>query len=347
MVIVMGTEAAQADIQRVLDRLGEHDCAGELTVGVERTIITVVGPTSPALQEDVRVLPHVDNVVLLAKSYDLAGRGAHPDGTIVMLGNTPVGGDGIAVIAGPSAVESADQIDAVAAALREMGASALSGSALRVGNSPYAFSGLGKDGLRLLAHAGAANGLPVVSEVPTAADVDLVARYVDVLEIAPANMRNIGLLEAAARTGKAIVLHRELSGTLDEWLLSAEHILYAGNPHVILCESGIRTYEPATRTTTDISAVPTLRGLTHLPVIVDASRSAGQAVLVGPLALAAVAAGAHGLRVDVHPNPDRALLDGPQALRPEECLEMLDRVRGLAAALGQTLGPAEAPARGG
>ena len=347
MVIVMSTEAAPADIQRVLDRLAEHDCGGELTVGVERTIITVVGPASPALQQDVRVLPQVDNVVLLAKSYDLAARAARPDGTIVMLGDTPVGGDRIALIAGPSAVESAEQIDAVAAVLGALGASALCGSALRAGDSPYAFRGLGEDGLRLIAHAGAANGLPVVSEVPTAADVELVARYVDVLEIAPANMRNIGLLEAAAGAGKPIILHRAVSGTIDEWLLSAEHILYAGNPQVILCESGIRTYEPATHTTTDISAVPTLRSLTHLPVIVDAARSAGQAALVGPLALAAVAAGAHGLRVDVHPSPERALLDGPQALRPEECREMLDQVRRLAGALGRTLGPAPGSARGG
>jgi 3-deoxy-7-phosphoheptulonate synthase len=337
MVIVMSTDAKEADIQRVLDRLGEQNCRGELTIGVERTIITVVGPSTPALEEDVRIMPYVDSVVRLQKSYKLAGRDGRPDRTPVEVNGVAVGGDAVALFAGPGTVESAAQIDDLGAALREAGAIALTGATMRPEQSPYAFQGLGEDGLRMLAHAAAGNGLATVTEAPSVDRVEIVARYADVLEIGPHNMRNFGLLEAVAATGKPVLLRRDFASTLDEWLLSAEHLLVKGNDQVILCESGLRSFEGATPATTDISAVPMLRSLTHLPVVVDPASSSGAARLVPPLALAALAAGADGLVLTVHPNPQHALVDGPQSLTPAQLASLVAKAEPLLAVLGRSL----------
>ena len=336
MVIVMSTGAGRADIQRVLDRLAESACQGELTVGVERTIITVVGPISPALQDDVRVLAHVENVVLLSKSYGLAGRDSRPERTVVDVAGVPIGGRTLALIAGPGAVESREQIVGLAPTLREAGANLLSGGAMRPGQSPYAFRGLGAEGLQHLAQAGAAAGLKILAEVASPDDVAEVAAHADALEIRPFNMRNFTLLEAVAASGKPVLLRRALSATVDDWLLSAEHILHAGNDQVILCESGIRTFESATPTT-DLSAVPIVRQLSHLPIVVDPARGAGQAALVPPLARAALATGADGLVLTVHPNPDHALADGPQSLTPQQFRQLVADLAPLAAALGRDL----------
>ncbi len=335
MVIVMSTDASQEDIQRVLDRLGEQNCRGELTVGVERTIVTVVGPKSPALQEDVRVLPRVESVVLLSKSYELAGRDSKGQGSVISVGGVTIGGGALTLIAGPGTVESREQIIGLARSLREAGANLLTGGTLRPDQSPYAFRGLGEEGLRYLAEARDETGLGIVSEVANTGLVDVVARHADMLEISPFDMSNFGLLEAAAETGKPIILRRALSATVDDWLLSAEHILYAGNDQVVLCESGIRTYEPATRNTTDLSAIPILKELTHLPVIVEPAHSAGQADLVEPLCLAAIAAGADGLMVEVHPNPAHALADGPQSLTPDQFVSLVGRIARLAPVVGR------------
>ena len=339
MVIVMSAAASQADIAHVLERLAERSCRGELTVGVERTIITVVGPKPPALADDVRALPHVDNVVLLGKSYELAGRETKPAGSVVHVGNVAIGGDALVLIAGPGTVESEEQVVGLARSLRESGAQLLAGGAMRPDQSPYAFRGLGEEGLRHLAAARAATGLPVISDVSSTVDVEIVARYADALEVGPFHMRNFGLLEAVAASGKPVLLRRALSATVDEWLLCAEHILYGGNDQVILCETGIRTFEPATPTTTDISAVPVLKQRTHLPVVVDPARSAGRASLVEPLAMAAVAATADGLIVEVHPDPEHALADGPQSLTPAQFARLAQRLTLLAPALGRRLPP--------
>ncbi len=337
MVIVMGTAATDGDIQRVLERLTEYGCRGELTVGVERTIITVLGPKIPALQEDVRVLPGVDNVVLLSKSYELAGRESKPDGSVVTIDGVSLGGETLAIIAGPGTVESASQIETLAGELRQAGADMLMGGTMTPDQSPYAFRGLGEEGLQYLAQAREASGLLIVNEVVNVSQLETVARYADVLEIGAYNMRNFGLLEVAAATAKPIILRRGLSATIDDWLLSAEHILHAGNERVILCESGIRTYESTMPSTTDVSAVPTLKRMTHLPVIVDPARSAGDASLVGPLALAAVAAGVDGLMLSVHDNPDRALADGPQSLTPDRFHALLASIAALAPTVGRQL----------
>ena len=342
MVIVMSTEATEADIQRVCERLREQNCRAELTVGVERTIITVVGPKTPALQEDVRLLPQVMDVVLLGKSYELAGRDSHPEATVVTVGGegragvVAIGGERLALIAGPGAVESAEQLPELGPALRAAGVGLLMGGSMRPDQSPYAFAGLGEEGLQHLARAREASGLPVVEEVPNTAALATVARYVDGLVVSAFNMSNFGLLEAMAATGKPMILRRGLSATLDEWLLSAERVLLAGNPQVVLCESGIRTFETAAHGTIDLSAIPALKRLTHLPVIADPARGSGQAALVPELALAAVAAGADGLMLEVHPRPERALADGPQSLDGEQLVALSGRMATLASAVGRS-----------
>ena len=341
VVIVMSTEATEADIERVRERLREQNCRAELTVGVERTIITVVGPKTPALQEDVRVLPQVMDVVLLGKSYELAGRDSHPEATVVTVGGegtgaVAIGGERLALIAGPGTVESAEQLQELGPALGAAGVGLLMGGSMRPDQSPYAFAGLGEEGLQHLARAGETSGLPVVEEVPNTAALATVARYADGLVVSAFNMSNFGLLEAMAGTGKPMILRRGLSATLDEWLLSAERVLLAGNPQVVLCESGIRTFETATHGTIDLSAIPALKRLTHLPVIADPARGSGQAALVPELALAAVAAGADGLMLEVHPRPERALADGPQSLDREQLVALSERIATLAPAVGRS-----------
>ena len=335
MVIVLSADATPAAVQQVLELLAEQGCRGELTVGVERTIITVVGPISPALQEDVRVLPHVDGVVPIGKPYRLASRLSNPAGTVVQVGAVAIGDGSVTVLAGPGTVESVEQIESVTALLTQQGGALLWGGALRPGPSPYGFRGMGAEGLQHLAVAGRRRGLPVVSDVPTVGDIESVAASADMLEIGPSNMRNYGLLADAARSGKPILLHRDVAATIDEWLLSAEHLLNAGNRRVVLCESGIRAYDPSTALVADLSAVPVLKSLTHLPVVVDPSHAAGGADLVAALALAALAAGADGLAIQVHPHPEHALTDGPQSLNPEQYSALLVRVRTLASALGR------------
>ena len=337
MVIVMSAGAAQADIDRVLAHLEQSGCRGELTVGVERTIVTVLGPETPELQEEMRTLPLVESVVQLGKSYKLASLDPERQSSTVKVGNVRVGGGGLVIMAGPAAVETGGDPSALAASLKERGVSLLWGGAMRPGQSPYAFRGTGEEGLRCLAAAGKAAGLSVVSEVPSVAEVGLIASYVDALEIGPFNMRNFGLLEAAAATDMPILLHRGLSATIDEWLLSAEHVLHAGNDRVVLCESGIRSYDGATSATLDVSAVPVLKELTHLPVLVNPARGTGRADLVERLALAAIAAGADGLAIEVHSQPGQALVDGSQSLPLDPYGEMVRRVEVLALALDRPL----------
>ncbi len=337
MVIVMSTEAAQADVERVLASLEEHGCHGELTVGVERTIVTVVGPQAPELPQEMRTLPRVDSVVQLGKSYKLASKDPARAASSVEIGSVCVSEGSLTIMAGPGAVEEGHDLEALAVSLRAQGVSLLWGGAMRPGQSPYAFRGAGEEGLQRLAAAGEAAGLAVVSEVPSVAEVATIAPYVDVIEIGPFNMQNFGLLEAAAETGRAILLHRGLSATVDEWLLSAEHVLHAGNEQLVLCESGIRSYDSSTPATLDLSAIPVLKGLTHLPVLVDPARGAGRADLVERLALAAVAAGADGLAIEVHPAPSQALVDGAQSLALQQYGELVQRLDLLAQALGRPL----------
>jgi len=273
--------------------------------------------------------------------YPLAARAARAGRTVVDVGEGPgavrFGEVPVPIIAGPCAVESWEQLAAAASAARTAGARLLRGGAFKPRTSPYAFQGLGEEGLRLLARARAATGLPVVTEVMTAGAVAMVAEYADALPIGARNMQNTDLLRACGRAGRPVLLKRGPAATVEELLLAAEYVLEAGNPRVILCERGIRTFEPATRNTLDLSAVALLRELTHLPVIADPSHGTGRRDLVVPMALAAIAAGADGLLVEVHPDPDQALSDGPQSLTPAQLQDLVTRARAVAGAVGRTV----------
>jgi 3-deoxy-7-phosphoheptulonate synthase len=279
--------------------------------------------------------PGVQETMRVTRPYKLTGREMHPHDTIVDVSGIKVGGGDCVVIAGPCAVESEEQIMTTAYAVREAGATMLRGGAFKPRSSPYTFRGLGKLGLELLAQARAETGLPIVTEVMTPTDVDLVAQYADLLQIGARNMQNYQLLEEVGRTGKPVLLKRGMSATFDEWLLSAEYIVAQGNPNVILCERGIRTFETATRNTMDLNAVALAKRRSHLPVIADPSHGTGKWYLVQPLALAALAAGADGLAIEVHPDPDRARSDGGQSLTLENFAALMPRLAAVTAAVGK------------
>jgi 3-deoxy-7-phosphoheptulonate synthase len=271
------------------------------------------------------------------KPYKLASRDALPANTIVRVGDLRIGGDELVVMGGPCTVESREQLLDTARAVKAAGARVLRGGAYKPRTSPYSFQGLGEQGLEYLAEAREATGLPVITEVLDTADVELVARYTDILQLGTRNMQNFALLRAVGATDKPVLLKRGMSATIEEWLMAAEYMLAAGNPNVILCERGIRTFETAVRNTLDLSAVPVVKQLSHLPVIVDPSHAAGQRYLVKPLSLAAAAVGADGLLIEVHPDPDAALCDGPQSLGLEQFQELMVEVGRVAGMVGRTV----------
>src|SRR5690606_15445805 len=284
----------------------------------------------------------VERCVRIVQPYKLASRQFRPEPTGVEVGGRRIGGSELTVIAGPCAVESEEQIVTAARMVKEAGATMLRGGAFKPRTSPYSFQGLAEEGLRLLAVARAETGLPVVTEVMDTEDVELVAEYADMLQIGARNMQNFPLLKEAGRSGKPVLLKRGLSATIEEWLMAAEYIISAGNPNVVLCERGIRTFETATRNTLDLNAVPVVKELSHLPIIVDPSHGTGKWRYVTPMARAAVAAGADGLMVEVPPDPENAVSDGQQSLKPEKFRELMREVRAAARALGRELAAAVA-----
>ncbi|WP_322494877.1 3-deoxy-7-phosphoheptulonate synthase [Chloroflexus sp.] len=335
MIVVMETGSTQSQIEAVLARLREHNLRGHLTVGEERTVVAVVGAAiPPTLREELEHFDGVKETVRITQPYKLVSREVKPHDTIVQVGEVKVGGGHLAIIAGPCSVESEEQIKATARAVREAGANMLRGGAFKPRSSPYSFRGLGEYGLQLLAQARAETGLPIVTEVMTPADVELVAKYADVLQIGARNMQNYQLLEEAGRSGMPVLLKRGLSATIEEWLLSAEYIIAQGNPNIILCERGIRTFETATRNTLDLNAVAVVKKRSHLPVIVDPSHGTGKWYLVPPLTLAAIASGADGVIIEVHPDPDRAKSDGGQSLNHENFMNLMPKLRAVAKAVG-------------
>lgn len=336
MIVVMRSNATEEELNAVLARVQEHGLKGRVTYGEERNIIGVIGAAiPPTLREEIERFPGVQEAVRITRPYKLAAREFHPQDTIVQVGDLAIGGGSFVVIAGPCAVESEEQIMTTAFAVREAGAHMLRGGAFKPRSSPYTFRGLGEEGLRLLAQARAATGLPVVTEVMTPTDVDLVAHYADVLQIGARNMQNFQLLEEAGRSGKPVLLKRGMSATIEEWLLSAEYIIAQGNPNVILCERGIRTFETATRNTMDLNAVALAKRRSHLPVIADPSHGTGKWYLAPPLALASLAAGADGVIIEVHPDPDRATSDGGQSLTCENFAALMPQMTALANVLGR------------
>ncbi|MDN5344016.1 MAG: 3-deoxy-7-phosphoheptulonate synthase [Clostridia bacterium] len=338
MIIVMEPGASPAQQQSVVARLEREGFKVHLSRGVERTIIGAIGDKTRLRAETLAALPGVEKVVPILQPYKLAGRDFHPEDTVIPVGGLTVGGPQVQIIAGPCAVESREQLLEVAVAVREAGATMLRGGAYKPRSSPYSFQGLAARGLEFLAEARATTGLPVVTEVMDPALVPEVATVADVLQIGSRNMQNFTLLQAAGRTSKPILLKRGLSATIEEWLLAAEYILSEGNSQVVLCERGIRTFETYTRNTLDLGAVPAVKHLSHLPVVVDPSHGTGRKFMVAPMARAALAAGADGLMIEVHPNPQEALSDGPQSLTPEQFSCLVKEIQPLIAASGRELG---------
>jgi len=337
MIIVFEKQATEAQIQATQKKVEEKGLSVHRSDGVTHTVLGVVGDRSRVDARAFVLLPGVRDVVLVSTPYKLASREFHPEDTVVEVGGVKIGGNQVVAMAGPCAVETKDQIKSVAQSVAQAGARVLRGGAFKPRSSPYSFQGLGEEGLKLLRQAADHYDLAVVSEVMTIEQIPVVSEYVDLLQIGARNMQNFPLLRAVGESKKPVLLKRGLSATLEEWLMSAEYILAAGNPHVILCERGIRTFETATRNTLDLSAVPVLKHLTHLPVVVDPSHGVGDRRFVEAMARAGVAAGADGVMVEVHPDPDRALSDGPQSLNPEQFSALMNRCRIIATTLGRRL----------
>ena len=337
MIIVMKSGCSQDEVKAVVKRIQEAGMREHISQGVERTIIGVLGQNILGLLDMLQLLPGVEQVIPVSKPYKLASREFHPQNSIIKVNDIAIGGDEIVIIAGPCAVESKEQLLATAREVKADGANILRGGAFKPRTSPYHFRGLGEKGLKILARAREETGMPIITEVMTPGDVELVASYADILQIGARNMQNYTLLDEVGKTKKPVMLKRGLSSTIQEWLLSAEYILTQGNEQLILCERGIRTFEPYTRNTMDISVIPIIKKVSHLPIIADPSHATGKWYLVAPLALAAIAAGADGLMIEVHPNPDLALTDGPQSLTFENFRRFMSQVMSIAQATGRKL----------
>ncbi len=338
MIVVMEPGATQEQIEAVVKRVAEFGFGTKIVVGAERSIVGVLGaPLPDTLKEALELLPGVEEVVRITKRYKLVSRDFHPVDTIVHVRDVAIGGNEVAVIAGPCSVESEEQIIETARAVKAAGARLLRGGAYKPRTSPYEFRGLGETGLKYLAKAREETGLPIVTEVLSPQDVDLVAEYADVLQVGARNCQNYLLLEAVGKARKPVLLKRGMSVQIEEWLLAAEYVMAQGNDQVILCERGIRTFETFTRNTLDLAAVPVVKRLSHLPIIVDPSHGTGRWYLVPSMMLAAVAAGADGLIVEVHPNPDHALSDGAQSLTFGNFAAVMPRLAAVAQAVGRSL----------
>ncbi len=314
MIIIMKPKASKEAIHHITCQIEEKGLQVHLSVGHEVTIIGVVGDKGRLRDINFEIADGVDKVVAVTESYKLANRKFHPDASVISVGATSIGPKTLTVMAGPCAVESREQLLETAFAVKKAGASFLRGGAYKPRTSPYSFQGLEEEGLRYMKEAREATGLSVICEVTSHHAIETAVKYVDMLQIGARNMQNFELLKEAGKAGIPVLLKRGLSATIDEWLNAAEYIMSEGNENVVLCERGIRTYETSTRNTLDISAVPVLKSKTHLPVIVDPSHATGVRDYVPPLAKCAIAAGADGLMIEVHPDPARALSDGPQSL---------------------------------
>jgi 3-deoxy-7-phosphoheptulonate synthase len=337
MMIIMKPNATPEQVEHVTEHVKAAGLSVHLSQGVEATIIGAIGETHSISTDLFESLDGVETVKRITQPFKLASRQFHPENSVFPLDGFTIGDEEIAIIAGPCSVESRAQIIETAQAVKEAGASALRGGVFKPRTSPYSFQGLGEEGLEYLVEARQQTGLPIVAELMSQTQLDLMVRHVDVIQVGARNMQNFSLLRAVGETQTAVLLKRGLSATIEELLMSAEYILAGGNRQVILCERGIRTYETATRNTTDINSIPVLKNLTHLPVLLDPSHSTGNADYVPAIARAAIAAGADGLIVEVHPNPAHALSDGKQSLKPEKFAEMVKQVGQIAEIMNRRL----------
>jgi 3-deoxy-7-phosphoheptulonate synthase len=331
MIIVMKHGATAGEIADVVQHIESLGFRAHLSAGEERTIIGVIGDERPVEPEHYELLPGVERAVRILHPFKLASRDFHPQDSVVKINGVSVGGQQIVIMAGPCSVETRTQIVETALAVKEAGAQVLRGGAFKPRSSPYSFQGLGEEGLELLAEAREASGLPFVTEVMAPEQVPLVTRYADMLQIGARNMQNYALLQAVGKVDCPVLLKRGMMSTIEELLMSAEYILSSGNPRVALCERGIRTFEKYTRNTTDINAIPVLKEMSHLPVILDPSHGTGKWEYVTAVARAGIAAGADGLIIEVHPHPEDAWSDGAQSLKPEKFAELVKQVRKIAA----------------
>ena len=348
MIIITRPDISDAELDHIRERVESAGLHTHLSRGEQRTIIGCIGDEARLAEVPLKSLPGVESVMPVLKPYKRASREFSVNRTVVRVGDhASIGGDAITVIAGPCSVEGRDMLRDTAAAVRDAGATVLRGGAFKPRSSPYSFQGLGREALALLADVRATEGLPVVTEVLDTRDVDLVAAHADMLQVGARNMQNFALLAELGRVQRPVLLKRGLSATITELLMAAEYIMAHGNTNVVLCERGIRTFERATRNTLDVSAIPVLKRETHLPVIVDPSHAGGDAELVAPLAFAGIAAGADGLIIEVHPNPECALSDGDQSLAPAAFAALMGRLGAFAAAAGRSMSPAAGTAHRG
>ncbi|MDO9289508.1 MAG: 3-deoxy-7-phosphoheptulonate synthase [Thermodesulfovibrionales bacterium] len=339
-IIVLNRKATENDIKRILKKLESRGLKGTISKGTERIVIGVIGDTSKITEDEentVRVMKGVEEVMRILKPYKLASRDFKSQDTIIKVKGRIIGGKKIPVIAGPCAVENRAMMMNVAEKVKAAGASFIRGGAYKPRTSPYAFQGLGEEGLQYLAEASKKTGLPVVTEIMDPRDLDTILKYTDIIQIGARNMQNFRLLLEVGMCHKPVLLKRGLSATIQEWLMAAEYVMSKGNQQVILCERGIRTFETATRNTLDLSSVPVLQQRTHLPVVVDPSHGVGKWDLVAPMAKAAVAAGADGLLIEVHTDPENAMSDGEQSLKPDAFKKLMSELKPIAKAVGREI----------
>ncbi len=340
MIIILKSGVTEDQIQHVIARVESQGLRAHLSRGTHRTIIGVIGDKSQIQEAAFQAIPGVADVVAVQPAYKLASVDAHPEPSVVDVGGVKIGGGNLAMIAGPCAVEGAKRLDTIAGMVRASGANILRGGAFKPRTSPYAYQGMGEEGLKILRDIGDKHGMPVVTEVMDPRRVELVERYTDMFQIGARNMQNFVLLAEVGSTNKPVLLKRGMSATVVDLLMSAEYILSQGNPNVVLCERGIKGFDPAVRNVFDVAAVPLCHVLSHLPIIVDPSHATGRPDLIPACALAGVAAGADGVHIEVHDCPEEAMSDGPQALLPEQYQKLAVQIRALAKMLGKTI---EAP----
>lgn len=338
MIIILAPKATDTDLDELVTNLKERGYGVHLSKGVEKTVVGVIGAhdsVKPMLAEQLSSLDYVERVVPILKPYKVVSREFHPDKTIVRVKDVDIGGQKVVIMAGPCSIETEEMTLEVALAAKSAGASILRGGAFKPSTSPYSFHGLGEDGLKMMAAASKATGMPIITEVMDTRDVELVANYADILQIGTRNMANFSLLQEVGKIKKPVMLKRGMSSTIEEWLQAAEYIANQGNYDIILCERGIRTFETMTRNTFDVSAIPLVQNLSHLPIIGDPSHGTGKHALVGPVAKAALASGADGLMIEVHPHPEKALKDGPQSLNPVQFQNLMTELGAVARAVGR------------
>ncbi|MCC3381694.1 3-deoxy-7-phosphoheptulonate synthase [Paenibacillus farraposensis] len=337
MIVIAGVQTPEEHIQAIVEVIEKEGLQAHVSRGSDRTIIGLIGNVEPKLAEHLRQMKGVENVVKISKSYKLASRDFHPENTVISIKGVNIGGDELVIMGGPCAVESAAQIDEIAARVKAAGAQVLRGGAFKPRTGPYSFQGTGVEGLIMMAEAGQKHGLLTITEVMTPEYVDICVEYADILQVGTRNMQNFDLLRKLGTCGKPVLLKRGFSSTYDEFLNAAEYILAGGNPNVMLCERGIRTFESYTRNTLDLSAIPVLHQLSHLPVISDPSHGTGRRELVVPMTKASVAAGADGLIIEMHTDPDNSMTgDGVQSLFPDQFADLLKDLELLAPAVGKT-----------